>query len=249
MSDNQQNRQAPKTTYTSAEFQSYERQFTALAFTLANGRGLINLSPIFDEFVGKDPKRGDSVYDYEDKMNFLIDAQAAIQLRSGLNQLMENIDDMKSMTISFGNEKTRRTISVFAPNTLKLAGKSHDNFLLRLTHMKDDSEEKKYHLMQRASVDYKNRQNESLTDPLEVDMLLLVEFCNVVIENAFNGAYHGAKRNSQFAPSGGGRSSAPKSRREVEEESDDADEAPAASKATGGKNVRKTSMTDEFKDD
>ena len=66
-----------KSTYTNAEISSYERHFTCMSFVMVEGRAMISFAPIFDEFVGKEPKRGDNVYDYDSKVNFAIDAQGA----------------------------------------------------------------------------------------------------------------------------------------------------------------------------
>jgi len=93
-----------RSVFTSTQISSYERAFTAMSFTLVNGNGLLVLSPIFDEFIGKDPKKGDNVYDYDSKMNFSIDAQAAIALRKGVESLMEN-DELTQLLMQFGAKR------------------------------------------------------------------------------------------------------------------------------------------------
>ncbi len=242
-----------KSTFTNGEINSYERNFTAMSYVFADGRGIISLSPIFDEFVGKDPKRGDNVYDYDSKMNFSIDAQGAIRLKAGVQNLLDN-DELKMITIVFGNEKNGRTLSLYKPGTLKLSGKNYDNYVLRLTTKKDDEEEKMYHLMQRGSVAYKSTDNQESDDEMEVDLLLLIEFCNQLIANAFSTAYHGARRAGGSAPSG--QRSGGKSRRNVEEEDGDGDSEeegdskPAGKPGSSGKKpAAKKNLNDEFADE
>jgi hypothetical protein len=254
MSDERQGGKARQSTYTQTQINSYERNFSAMSFTMVNGSGLITLSPIFDEFVGKEPKKGDSVYDHEEKMNFLIEPQAAIQLRNGIRMLQEQ-DELKSFGLQFGSEKTRSTLTIFKPETLKLQKVTFPNYILKLTKMKDDAEEKLFHVLQTSTSLFKNTENEEMEDTIEVDLELLVEFANAVIQNGFCGAYHGARRNGMSAPSGGGGGYNKTRRRTVEEdEGDDGGEeaAPARTSARTSSSpaaktpARRSSLKDEF---
>ena len=236
-----------KSTFTNADLSSYERHFTAMSFVWVEGRGMISLAPIFDEFVGKEPKKGDNVFDYDSKLNFAMDAQGAIQLRSAITNLMEN-EELKMASITFGGGKNSRTIAIFKPNTLKLSGKHYDNYILRLTTKKDDEEEKMYHVMQHGDVNYKTTDNEESAETLDIDMLLMLEFCSQLINNSFNVAYHGAKRaGGSPASSGGARRGG--SRRSVEEE--DGNDGDGGSDDDGGKKAppkKKAKLDDEFAD-
>jgi len=255
MSEAPQNNK-PRSIFTSTKISSYERSFTAMSFTLVNDNCLISLAPIFDEHIGKEPKKGDSVYDYDSKMNFSIDSQAAIGLRRGIESLMEN-EELTQFIMTFGNEKTRRTLTLFKPNAVKLAGKNYDNYILKLTQTKDDGEEKMYHIMQRTTNEFKNTSKEVMADELEIDLLLLIEFCARVLDNAFCVAYHGSKRNSSFTPSGG----SPKRAHRAVQEDGEGDEGggekggeeeegqtSTAKKPAAGKAGRRTSISDEFKE-
>jgi hypothetical protein len=251
--DRQSGGNRPKSIYTQSQINSYERQFTAMSFTFVNGSGLITLSPIFDEFVGKEPKKGDNVYDHDEKMNFLIDAQTALRLKRGITSLRDN-DELKNFAMSFGGEKNRRTLALFKPKTLKLQGTNYDNYILRLTQTKDDGEEKMFHLLQRTSDKYKNIANEELDDEVEIDLELLLAFCDETVKVAFGGAYHGARRNGGGAAPAGGGSRPAARRRNVEEDDDeggggggDSDDKPAAKPAA--KAGRRSNLSDEFKDE
>ena len=233
--------QRRKSTFTNADVTSYERHFTAMSFVWVDGRGMISLAPIFDEFVNKEPKRGDNVFDYDSKMNFSMDAHGAIQLKSAIENLMEN-EELKMATISFGIGKNSRSISVFKPNTLKLSGKHHDNYILRFTIKKDDEEEKMYHIMGHANVTYKTMSNEETDDTLDVDMMLLMNFCDQLIQNSFSVSYHGARRAGSSGQASGERSGG-RTRRAVEEE-DGAEEDSAAKPARKAK----AKLDDEFGD-
>jgi hypothetical protein len=252
--DRQSGGNRPKSVYTQSQINSYERQFTAMSFTFVNGSGLITLSPIFDEFVGKEPKKGDNVYDHDEKMNFLVDAQTALRLKRGVIALRDN-DELKNFVMTFGGEKNRRTLSLFKPKTLKLQGNNHDNYILKLTQTKDDGEEKMYHLLQRSTDKYKNVSNEEFDDEVEIDLELLVAFCEEVVKVAFGTAYHGVRRGGGSAPAGGGSRPAAR-RRNVEEDDDgesssgggDSDDDAKPSKPAA-KTGRRSSLSDEFKDE
>ena len=240
---------ARKSTYTNAEISSYERHFTCMSFVLVEGRSMISFAPIFDEFVGKEPKRGDNVYDHDSKVNFALDAQGALAIRQAIQQYMESGDDVKMMSVTFGGDKNQRTLAIFKPGTLKLSGKTYDNHVLRVTIKKDDEEEKLYHILQRNTINFKSADNEELEDELETDLQLLVEFCNQTIANGFNAAYHGAKRAGGGSYSGG--SSGKKTRRNVEEEdgdgdSDDDEGSSGSSKKPAGKSPKRANLNDEF---
>ena len=243
-----------QSTFTNAEISSYERSFTAMSFVWADGRGMISLAPIFDEFIDKQPKKGDNVYDYDSKMNFSVDAQGAVQIRSALNTLMDN-EELKMTTVTFGGGKQSRTISFFKPGTLKLSGKTYDNYVMRVTTKRDDEEEKMYHIMQNSTIGYKTTDNEETEDTIETDLILLLEFCQQVIVNGFSGAYHGARRAGGSAPSGDRGSK--RQHRRVEEEDGEGgeggDDDDGGSRKSGGgakkPAAKKAKLDDEFGDE
>lgn len=220
--------------FTNAEVNSYERSFTSMSFVWLDGKGLISLAPIFDEFVGKEPKKGDNMYDYDSKLNFLVDPQGAIRIRSAVKNILNA--DVKSVTVEFSPQmKSNRTLTIFKPGCIKLGGKNYENYILRLTTKKDDEEEKMYHIMQHDVVQYKLEDNTSEEETIEVDMLLLLEFCNTLIENSFNISMHGAVRASGRKQADS--TSRHRSSKVVEEESDDGegdDDAPPAKKSNKG---------------
>ena len=210
-----------QTTYTNSEINSYERSYSAMSFTFADGRGLIALSPIFEEFVGQTPKKGDSVYDHDSKMNFSIDAQAAVTLRHGIRTLLDDEDEgVSCFHLRFGGDKNQRTLSIYRPNTLKLGGKTQPNFLLRVSTKKDDTEEKMYHLLQRNVVVFKTSDGE-VEEEVETDLILLLEFAEQVIANSLGVYKHGARQAGGGAPAQ--QRSAGKKRSVVEEEDGDGD--------------------------
>lgn len=240
-----------KSTYTNAEISSYERHFTCMSFVLVEGRAMISFAPIFDEFVGKEPKRGDNVYDYDSKVNFAIDAQGAVAIRRAVQSYMESDDDVKMMSVTFGGGKNSRTLAIFKPGTLKLSGKTYDNHILRVTLKRDDEEEKVYHILQRNTVTFKTVDNQEVEDELETDLQLLVEFCNQTITNGFNVAYHGAKRAGGGTASGG--SAGKRKHRSVEEEGDGDDDGDSGERSGGGKKTgkpaKRADLNDEFNED
>jgi hypothetical protein len=248
MSEERQSPQRRQSIYSKSDVNSYERQFSAMNFTLVNGGSLISLAPIFDEFLNKEPKKGDNVYDYDEKMNFMIDTQAALMGRKGVQALLDDEDGtLKSFAMKFGNEKSPRTFTIFKPGAVKLAGKFFEEYILKLTQTKDDGEQKMYHIMQRSTSEFKTAENEVIEDTQEIDMLLLIEFFNAVIDNAFGVAAHGAKRNGG---GGGSFQSAGKkpARRAIEEDGEEG--GGEESSGTGGRKpaAKKTNLSDEFQE-
>jgi hypothetical protein len=188
-------------------------------------------------------------------MNFLIEPQAAIQLRKGIRDLLDN-EELKSFALTFGNEKTRSSLTIFKPETLKLQKQTFPNYILKLTKMKDDQEQKMFHLLQKSSAVFKNTDNEELDDEMEVDLELLIEFCNQVVASAFCVAYHGARRNGQASTgSGYGGGNSKPARRQVQEDGDDEGDDAAPARAAGkpaGKPTapaRRSSLKDEFNEE
>lgn len=227
-----------QTTYSNADINSYDSQFSNMSYTWADGRGLIAFAPIFQEFVGKQPKRGDSVYDYESKLNFSLDAQGATLLLEAINTLM-SVEDVKSVVVPFGSKDNKRTISIFKPNTLRLGGKSYPNFIVRVSVVRGEEEEKMYHLMQTGGIEYKTVDGDNLEEEIEVDMLVLKRFCEQVLTNSFGVAYHAAKRQGAFSSSrsSGGEGRSQRRRSNVEEEEDDEGESQQRS-SSGGRSRR-----------
>jgi hypothetical protein len=214
---------------------------------MVEGRAMISFAPIFDEFVGKEPKRGDNVYDYDSKVNFAIDAQGALTIRQAIQNYMSSDEDTKMMSVTFGGGKNSRTLAIFKPGTLKLSGKTYENHVLRVTIKKDDDEEKLYHILQRNNITYKTTSNEEIEEEFETDLQLLIEFCTQAITNGFNIVYHGAKRagSSSF---GGSSSKGQRSRRNVEEEDGDDDGGSSSNggKKPAGKPAKRADLNDEF---
>lgn len=243
---NNQQSQKRQDVFTNAEVSSYDRNFSAMSFTWVGGRAFLALAPIFDEFVNKQPKSGDNVFDYESKVNFVMDASSAKLLLEGINTIQE-VEGLKSFTITLGNDKNKRTLAICAPNTLKLGGKTYDNYVIRVTLMKDGSEEKIYHILQRANIEYKDSSNENSIDEVEVDLFLLEEFAHEVIRNALSVSTHGARR----ADGGSSRQSAStRGRRSQVEEEDadgDSDEDSAPAAKTKAK-TKKADLNSEFDD-
>lgn len=234
--------------FTQAAISSYERQFTAMSFTLVNGNGLIVFTPIFDEFVNKQPKKGDNVYDYDDKMNFSIDAQAAVQLRQVLTLVQDPDFECENVSLKFGSEGNARSLTIFRPNTIRLNKTQFETYVMRLTTTKDDAEEKRYHLLQRNTIHTKTSEGDEEFE-IETDLLLLAEFCTQTIDCAFGTAYHGARRAGGSAPAGGHKGSRS---RVVEEDGngdgDDVANTPAKPAAGKGKPAARKNLSEEMDD-
>jgi hypothetical protein len=236
-----------QSTYTNSEINSYDRDFSSMSFTFAEGRGLISLSPIFEEYIGKQPKRGDNVFDHDSKLNFSVDAQAAVRIKRGIQALLNDAEqdepEITNVCLRFGNDKQARSLTIFRPNGVKLSGQNFDNYLLRLTTTKDGSEEKMYHVLQNSVVAYKVGKEE-VEEVVETDLMLLLEFCDRVIDNSFMVMRHGAKLAGGVRAGGSGGSKGA-GRRAVEEEDGDGESEGKSEKPRAG---AKASMEAEFEE-
>ena len=246
--------QSQKAVYTQTQLRSFEHHFSALTYTFVNGNGIIGIAPIFDEFINKTPKSGDSVYDYDNKLNFSIDANAAISLKRSIESFMES-PDHKSITLNLGADKTARSLTIYAPNKIKLSKKTYENYVMRLVTHKDGEEEKFYHLMNNTEVVFDDG-NEESSIVIESDMELLIAFLDAVIENSLSVGYHAIRRANLM---GGTATAATKSnrpsRRVISEGDDDddddssEDDTPSPSrKAPASRKKADASLEAEFDD-
>ena len=240
----QEGNQRKQSVFTNSEVNSYEHHFSSMSYVWMDGRAMIQFAPIFDEFIGKQPKKGDNVFDYESKLNFAIDAQSAYMLLEGIRTLDET-EELKQFTMAFGSDKYKRQLTIFKPGTLKLKKIAHDNYIIRVSSFKDEEEQKMYHILQKSSVSYKTFDGEDEEVDLEVDLNLMKEFAREAIRNAFGNTCHQAKRAGGAVQSSG--RSARRSQNVEEEDVDDegGDKPTASNKKASGKKADLDSEFDE----
>jgi hypothetical protein len=195
------NNRRQNNTYSSANFSSYDEQISSLSFSYANEGSFIEVAPIIPAMIGKTPKQGEKVYDYDNRVSTFISPQHAILLRRALNNLLEIIDSGESVPakteVVVPTGQGIRRITIIAPGraSLKIKGKKTnfpDNFMLKLETKKSDDETiLAYHILQNNVVNYINGE-ETNEELVETDMIMLTEFCEMAIELSLGKVRHTA---------------------------------------------------------
>lgn len=228
-SNNQQ-----KTVYTNSNLFSYDRHFSALTYGFANYNGFIKFSPIKSEYVGKEPKKGEHMYDYDSSESYNISAQDASILLESIAHLREN-PSSKYVIYTTGTPDFQREFKIFSPNGVKLGNVLYPNYIIKCTKTaKDESPKSVYHIFATGKFTA-GKANEEIE--LHTDFDLFNEFLQYAIENTFSLGWHGAKRNSSPAASGKTRT---RVNQQVDEETDGESES--------GKQTTKD-LNSEFEDD
>lgn len=128
MAQERNNRRAAAV-WSSAEFNSYDGRFSALSFAFANGATMLQIAPIFAETIGKELKRGERRYDYDNKLNVSLDRNAQA-LKAALQYLTSDAEDIKSITVG--------PITVFRPHQVSLNKQTFDEYILRIEVERDE---------------------------------------------------------------------------------------------------------------
>lgn len=211
------NRRQNNSTYTNSNFTSYDEQVSALSFSFANEGSFIDVAPIIPAMIGRTPKQGEKVYDYENRVNTFISPQHAILLRKALENLLElDEDDIPAKTeVTIPTGQGIRRVTIIAPGrvTLKIKGKKTsfpDNFMIKLETKKSDDETiLAYHILQNNVVSYISGE-ETSEEVVENDILMLIAFCNTVIELGLSQVRHVASMTRNLVNASAPSSSAKK---------------------------------------
>jgi hypothetical protein len=219
-----------KTTYTTSyNTTSYDHSFSAVSYMFMDDGASMRWSPIFPEFIGKQPKKGENVFDHENGELFNFPPSTAAALLAQWGQLYD--ENVKGILHSSGNEEYGREIAIFRPKMVKLAGQHYDDFVVRLTITRKEEVKKMYHIFQHSSVKVNLMDKTSTEERVDVDLEIFHSFLEAVIRNAIGVENHAARRNASSGRQerGGSRAAAPQ---DIEE---DDDESPTPAKSGGGK--------------
>lgn len=230
MAQERNNRRAAAV-WSSAEFNSYDGRFSVLSFAFANGATMLQIAPIFAETIGKELKRGERRYDYDNKLNVSLDRNAQA-LKAALQYLTSDAEDIKSITVG--------PITVFRPHQVSLNKQTFDEYILRIEVERDEQKTRMYHVLQNHvfTVTKSDKTTEEMVVESDIDMLL--HACDVAMTNAMNLPRHAAAQ-VQGGKAGGGQRSGGLAQA-VEEDDEDPNasspekqaERKAASKALAG---------------
>lgn len=255
-----------KTTFSFSDFNSYDSTVSALSTRWYNKLGVIDFAPINPEFIGKRPKKGDQVYDYESKVSVYVGITFAKQLLKAITQvraLLELEEDSEVTTITA--RAGGKSISFHLPGkkTLKTKGKvvdTSENIIIEaVVPGEDDDKIKVTHIMQNTVTEIVAKDGEviELTEYLDLD--LLEDFLLAVVQVALGGIEHATKNAGGGGSSSGTSSSKKKSKfaaindddDDDFEEEDDEDYTPNPKKKSSARKpkVSTSDLEDEFDED
>lgn len=278
MSNNTRNgQQQRKSHYSNGDMSSYDGFFTALGYRQMNQAGIIDFAFIDPSFVGKSAnqiKKGEKVYDHENRVSLFLSPVNAMVVKQGLKQFREAIeaeegqqapdeisDQIRSITFTFpGAGGKERVLTFFAPNTTKVKnGKTpvdtELNYVLNVTTTdKDGNEVSACHVMQSMVVDLaytKKSESEGAQIVIHQDMDLLNAFLDGVILLGTGVLRQGAQMAQPAYNSGGGSTPSRRSQPAASFDDDESDEEEVGNKkpATKPKTVQALDLEAEFDED
>lgn len=204
-----------RSVYTQSNFRSYDNRMSALSATLITDSTtalMLKVSPVLQAMVGKDPKKGEKVYDYDNAINYMIDPNTAYRLSVAAEYLLENIENgVKEVVVrTTDNPKNYTEYCLWAPNFRVLNGNRFNNFVIRCTRFKDGNRDAvSYHPFENGSFsisageDPKNL--ESSVMELPVGFRLFINILKQVVDNQAGFWKHGPESASSGRGNARGR--------------------------------------------
>lgn len=237
MTQERNNRRAAAV-WSNAEFNSYDGRFSALSFAFANGSTMLQIAPIFADTIGKELKRGERRYDYDNKISVSLDRNAQA-LKAALQYLTSDAEDIKSITVG--------PITVFRPHQVSLNKQTFDEYILRIEVERDEQKTRMYHVLQNHvfTITKSDKTTEEMVVESDIDMLM--HACDVAMTNAMNLPRHAAAQ-VQGGKAGGGQRSGGLAQA-VEEDGDDEDPNASSPETQAGRKATSKALADEFDDD
>lgn len=193
---------------------SYDSFFSSVQYRLLNMGGLIVVSPIVPEMIGRTPKKGDTVYDYDNQQNIFIGAENALIMRKALARFTEDYANSLQdedypkpgvLSLDLGNVKFK----LHAPNNLKRGLKNHgketnteDKYILVIDREVDDEQIRMVHVFEEPktyTIEYEGYEPEEVVIYSGIE--LLIKFLDGIINVGTGWARQAA---AQAIPPAGG---------------------------------------------
>lgn len=181
--------------YTSSNTSFYDKHASALELKFVNNNGLLKFSPINQEFVGKEPKKGDKIYDYESATNVLISGIDAKRLLDAIEADSYEEDAMTNTSIVIQTETATftRTLSILKPGTTRLSTMKErwNGYILSIVqeHGKD-GKMTVIHCFNPSNYAFKNAKKEVTEYETHPEFDLFVEWLKAVVQVAVGGYRH-----------------------------------------------------------
>ena len=240
--NNQQGNRVSINTYCNA--QDYDNEFSSLSATIMTDLLTLRIAPIFDDMVGVKPKAGDKVYDYKTPFYFGLTLDFAYAIRNGIDIFLNQNEGGEVTRFSYTNNN--RSVTIYAPNSVGIRGKRHDNYLIKFekTNNKDGNREVIYHLLQNLTHSLVVS-GEQVEYRVEHGLKLLESFCEEAITLHIGTYQHGGK----FGGNGGHSSGSSRSSRFNREEIVEEDGSDSTNDGEKSNNRVPTNIDTEFDED
>ena len=225
------------TLFSNSGYSSYEHQFSVLSYTYGNDGSFLSLAPILKEKQGKSPssyKKGESVYNYDNKLMCVITPEHAVTLLQGLSILESEDSEFTKIHVESKLGENSRAITIVKPNSIKLGGQTFDNFILKITVTKKDETRTLYHIFNSTKLSLIRADKTEEEIEVSYDMEIFKEFLKSVIDNSLSMHWHAARRAVGF--NGGKDSTSSKKDNDqsnLEEEDLDDDQKKSVKEAEG----------------
>lgn len=229
--------------YTSSGTSLYDKHCSAIEFKFVNNNGLLKFSPINAEFIGRDPKKGDKVYSYDEASNLLVTALDAKRLLTALS-VEENSEEDEYSQIIIDTESAMftRKITIHKPNTIKLTTMKtkHDSYIIQVSQEHEkDGKMVLFHCFQASSFSLKNvktKEVEVYTDHTEFE--LFKDWLRAIIDVSVGGNKHSVNCLTSKMSSGNRAGNNNRSRNvpQIEGEEDDSDDVKQSKTALDAEN-------------
>lgn len=189
---NNQN-QKRNSTFTNSWTTTYDGVMSSMSFKFIDDRGFIVLAPIHPNMIGKTPKAGEKVYDYDNAQSFWISPQMAIALKTGIQALLEQehaeVPEFHQIQVGSGADN-QRNLTIYAPRSIRLTVKGEkrsfpDNYLLKIQSVQDEEQIKSFHVLQTEDINVvsgKGAEKEESAITIHSDLELIIKFCDVVLD-------------------------------------------------------------------
>jgi hypothetical protein len=271
--NDQQQQQKRKAVYSNSDLRSYDQYVSALGFSFFNSLGVLALSAINPDAIGKPPEAGEKIYDHENALKVYVSGATAGKFLTGIEllekyiaeaELSEEGNDVvqpKSVTIPFGKD---RTLRLMAPGASKVSVKdgsgkrvvadTSESFVMVVSVQDTEGNHlTATHILQNDSVILTDIEKEDYEITTHTGLRMLKDFLKEVV-NLSTGAYRqgtllGAPSGSSFSS---GKKASPFATNSISDDDDDVEEESheTTTKAPKGNKSKVTkSLEQEFDED
>lgn len=147
------------TVYTNANFNFYDNKYSAMSGNLAGYNGfLLTFAPIIKDMIGKQPKKGEKVYDYDAKVNVMVNSAFALALSKMASLAKETYlnpdenNEVRRFEHVIKTHNGHRSVQIVLPHAMKLAGEPNTHFIIRVETVRDEAKTIVYHALQEETI-------------------------------------------------------------------------------------------------